>query len=257
VVGGRKRRPTSYVLRPASCEVRILPSAPDVAAEGAGVFVAAAKEAIAARGVFHVALSGGSTPRALHELLSREPLSRKVDWKRVRFFWGDERCVPPDSDRSNYRMALETLLEPLRIPAEHVFRMRGEDQPRAAAASYEEVLGREIGARGPRLDLIFLGLGPDGHTLSLFPGTRALRERSRTVVANYVPKFREWRLTVTYPVVNAARRVVFLAEGAAKRDPAAKILRKKPGFRQLPASGVRPRGGQLLWLLDQEAGRDL
>jgi 6-phosphogluconolactonase len=228
-----------------------------VAAEGAGVFVAAAKEAIRARGVFHVALSGGSTPRSLHELLAREPLRRKVDWKRVRFFWGDERCVPPDSDRSNYRMARETLLEPLRIPAEHVFRMSGEEEPRAAAALYEEVLALELGAEWPVFDLIFLGLGPDGHTLSLFPGTRALEERSRKIVANYVPKFREWRLTLTYPVVNAARQVAFLAVGEAKRDPAARILGRKPGYRELPASGVHPRGGQLLWLLDQEAGRDL
>ncbi|HKD10417.1 MAG TPA: 6-phosphogluconolactonase [Thermoanaerobaculia bacterium] len=252
-----RRQRTDLALAGQPCEVRILPGPADVAEDGAGVFVAAAKEAIGARGVFHVALSGGSTPRALHELLAREPLRRKVDWKRVRFFWGDERCVPPESERSNYRMARETLLEPLRIPAKHVFRMRGEEEPRAAAVSYEEVLAREFGARGPRLDLIFLGLGPDGHTLSLFPGTRALRERSRKVVANYVPKFREWRLTLTYPVVNAACRAVFLAEGVAKRDPAARILRRKPGYRELPASGIRPRDGQLLWLLDQEAGRDL
>jgi 6-phosphogluconolactonase len=257
VVGGRKRRSTSYVPRPTSCEVRILPSPADLAEEAVGVFVTAAKEAIGARGVFHVALSGGSTPRALHELLARESLRRKVDWKRVRFFWGDERCVPPDSDRSNYRMARETILEPLRIPAEHVFRMRGEEAPRAAAELYEEVLARELGTEWPRLDLIYLGLGPDGHTLSLFPGTRALEERSRKVVANYVPKFREWRLTLTYPAVNAARRAAFLAEGETKRDPAARILRRKPGYRDLPASGVRLRGGQLLWLLDQEAGRDL
>ncbi|HMF09255.1 MAG TPA: 6-phosphogluconolactonase, partial [Thermoanaerobaculia bacterium] len=182
MVGGRKTSPRSHVPPPTSCEVRILPSPEDLAEEGIGVFLAAAKEAIGARGVFHVALSGGSTPRALHELLARESFERKVDWKRVRFFWGDERCVPPDSERSNYRMARETLLQPLRIPGEHVFRMRGEDPPRAAAALYEEVLALELGADWPRLDLIFLGLGPDGHTLSLFPGTRALQERLRKVV---------------------------------------------------------------------------
>jgi 6-phosphogluconolactonase len=227
-----------------------------VAQEGARAFLAAARDAIRHRGLFRVALSGGSTPRALHQLLTRAPFSAEVDWKRVRFFWGDERCVPPDHERSNYRMARETLLEPLRISPSQVFRMRGEDDPRAAAAAYRAVLAQELG-RVQRFDLVLLGLGPDGHTLSLFPATRALDERNRAAVANYVPKFREWRLTLTYPAVNDARLAVFLAEGEEKREPATEILKRKRGYRDLPASGVHPRPGRLLWLLDEEAGRDL
>ncbi len=243
--------------RPTFTEVRILPTPADLAEEGARVFAAAAREAIHARGVFRVALSGGSTPRALHERLTRAPFRAGIDWKRVRFFWGDERCVPPDNARSNYRMARETLLGPLRIPGRQVFRMRGEDEPRAAAAAYATALAAELGGREPRLDLALLGLGPDGHTLSLFPGTHALRERARSVAANYVPKFRQWRLTMTYTTLNASRQVVFLAEGESKRRPATEILKRKRGSRDLPASGVHPRPGSLLWLLDEAAGRDL
>lgn len=239
-------------------EVRILPDPAALAEEAAREFQSACADAIRDRGVFRVGLSGGSTPRALHQRLTRAPFRAGIDWKRVRFFWGDERCVPPDNERSNYRMARETLLGPLRIPGRQVFRMRGEDEPRAAAAAYESVLAAELdGESPPRLDLVFLGLGPDGHTLSLFPGTRAIGERDRAVVANYVPRFREWRLTLTYPTLNASRRVVFLAEGESKREPATEILKRKRGSRDLPASGVHPRRGSLLWLLDEAAGRDL
>lgn len=172
------------------------------------------------------------------------------------FFFGDERCVPPDSDRSNYRMARETLFDPLGIEPSRVFRMHGEAPPRTAADEYADVLGGEFASgRGwPRFDLIFLGLGPDGHTASLFPKTRALEERARSVVANRVPKFREWRLTLTYPVLNAARRVIFLAAGEEKAEAATAILTRSRGWRELPAARVRPKKGSLLWLLDEEAG---
>ncbi len=257
---GRKspKSASTDVLSLAPREVRVLPDPEALAQEGAQEFVAAAAEAIGSRGVFRVALSGGSTPRALHERLTRAPLREAADWKKVRFFWGDERCVPPDHPRSNYRMARETLLQPLGIAPAQIFRMRGEDDPRAAADAYEAVLARESGGDGePLFDLVLLGLGPDGHTASLFPGTRALRERARSTVANYVPKFREWRLTLTYPALNAARRIVFLAAGEEKREPASRILKRRPGYRDLPASAIRPRRGRVLWLLDETAGRDL
>ena len=182
----------------------------------------------------------------------------RVAWDRVRFFFGDERCVPPDSDRSNYRMAKETLLDPLGIPPEHVFRMKGEEEPRRAAEKYRGVLTREFGGEAmARFDLVFLGMGPDGHTASLFPGTRALQVSRRPVAANWVPKFSEWRLTLTYPALNAARRVVFLVTGAEKRPAAERILKRGKGWRDLPAAGIRPSGGSLLWLLDEEAGGGL
>jgi 6-phosphogluconolactonase len=244
---------------PASFEARVLPGAAAVAEEAAREFARGAEECLRDRAVFRVALSGGSTPRALYERLARSPFRSRIDWDRIRFFFGDERCVPPDNERSNYRMARETLFEPLRIPLDHVFRMRGEDEPHAAAAQYAHALASEFARSrsGVRLDLVFLGLGPDGHTASLFPGTKALLERKRPVAANYVGKFREWRLTLTYPVFNAGRRVIFLAVGEEKREPVNRILKRQRGYRELPAAGIRPRRGALLWLLDEEAGRDL
>jgi 6-phosphogluconolactonase len=244
---------------PASFEVRVLPGLDSLAEEAAREFERAASDALRARAFFRVALAGGSTPRALHGRLARKPYRSRIEWNRIRFFFGDERCVLPDQERSNYRMARETLFDPLRIPAECVFRMRGEAEPHAAAAEYARTLEREFARSrsGPRYDLVFLGLGPDGHTASLFPGTKALRERSRLVVANDVPKFREWRLTSTYRLLNAAHRVIFLVAGEEKRQPVNRIVKREPGYQKLPASGVRPRRGALLWLLDEEAGRDL
>jgi 6-phosphogluconolactonase len=244
---------------PARFEVRVLPGVESLAEEAAREFELAASEALRDRVLFRVALSGGSTPRALHEHLTGKPYRTRIAWDRIRFFFGDERCVPPDHERSNFRMARETLFEPLRIPPDHVFRMHGESDPPAAAAEYSRTLACEFARSrsGPRFDLVFLGLGPDGHTASLFPGTHALAERARLVVANFVPKFHEWRLTSTYRLLNAARRVVFLAAGEEKREPVNRIVKREPGYRKLPAAGVRPREGALLWLLDEEAGRDL
>jgi len=230
----------------------------DVARAGAEQFRDAAVEAIQQKGVFHVALSGGSTPRIVHARLSAASMRSRIAWDRVRFFFGDERCVPPESDRSNYRMAKETLLDPMGIPPGHVFRMRGEEEPRRAAEEYRDILAREFaGEAMPRFDLVFLGMGPDGHTASLFPGTRALRASRSPVAANWVPKFSEWRLTLTYPALNSARRIVFLVTGAEKRPAAERILKRRKGWRDLPAAGVRPSAGSLLWLLDEEAGGGL
>ena len=232
----------------------MLPDLGAVADAGAREFAAACRQASEQSGVFRVALAGGTTPRALHRrLVSRHV---KVPWNRVRFFFGDERCVPPDSERSNYRMAKETLLDPLRIPAGHVFRMHGEEQPRRAAEEYEQLLQAHFGGT-PVLDLVLLGMGADGHTASLFPGTRALGVRRRNVAANYAAALAEWRLTLTVPALNAARRVVFLVAGADKRAAAQRILKRGRGWRDLPAARVRPDRGSLLWLLDEAAGGGL
>ncbi len=236
----------------------MLPDLESVAEAAAGEFVSASAEAVGGRGIFRVALAGGSTPRALHARLARPQNRDRVAWDSVRFFWGDERCVPPDSERSNYRMARETLLDPLRIPADHVFRMRGEEKPARAARSYERLLASEFERDPfPRFDLVLLGMGADGHTASLFPASRALRVRHRRVAANWAAALREWRLTLTYPVFNAARRVLFLVAGADKRAAAQRILKRQRGWRELPAARVRPRRGSLLWLLDEEAGGGL
>jgi 6-phosphogluconolactonase len=238
---------------PASFEIQVFPDAAALAEAGAREFARAASDAIGDRGIFRVVLAGGSTPRALYTRLTRAPWLRSIRWDRARFFFGDERCVPPDHDRSNYRMARQTLLEPLKIPARHVLRMKGEGEPASAARACEEAIRRRFSGRPARFDLVLLGLGEDGHTASLFPGTEALAERRRLVAANYVPKFSEWRLTLTFRALNAARRVIFLVSGPEKAAAAAKILKKRRGYEDLPASAVSPSRGTLLWLLDEAA----
>lgn len=244
---------------PPRFEARVLPGPAELALAAAREFRDAARDAVANRGVFRVALAGGSTPRALYERLTRPPFRRGIAWDRSLFFFGDERCVTPDSERSNYRMAREALFEPLKIEPARIFRMRGEDPPKRAARDYSEALLRTFtGERGwPRFDLVLLGLGADGHTASLFPGTRALEERTRAAAANWLPNAREWRLTLTFPVLGAARRVVFLVAGAEKAVPAAAIVRRSRGSSRYPAARVRPRRGSLLWLMDEAAGSRL
>ncbi|MFN2386703.1 MAG: 6-phosphogluconolactonase [Thermoanaerobaculia bacterium] len=245
----RRRLPAEA---PPEFQTRVLPGPAELAEAAAREIADAASEAVADRGRFCIALSGGSTPGALHERLARSPFREELPWKRTLFFWGDERCVPPRSARSNYRMARETLLAPLRIPPAQVFRMRGEIEPGRAAHLYRDVLAKQFAAGRPVLDLILLGLGSDGHTASLFPETRALAENRRAAVANWVPKLQEWRLTLTYPAINAARRVLFLVSGSEKAQVVARILKKERGYRRLPAARVRALS--VLWMLDEEAG---
>jgi 6-phosphogluconolactonase len=242
---------------PPSFKISVVPDAAALAEAAAREFARAAGDAIADRGIFRVVLAGGSTPRALYRRLTRAPYRRAIRWDRIRFFFGDERCVPPDHERSNYRMARETLFDPLKIPPRHVLRMKGEREPPRAAREYEESIRRGFSGRPARFDLVLLGLGDDGHTASLFPSTAALAERRRLVAANYVPKFSEWRLTLTYPALNAARRVIFLVSGLEKATAAARILNKQRGYQDLPASAVSPRRGAVLWILDEAAASKL
>jgi 6-phosphogluconolactonase len=243
---------------PPNFEVRVVPDLTALAEAAAKEFAGAARDAIADHGRFTVALAGGSTPRAFHQRLAGQPYRKAIDWKRVLFFWGDERCVPPTDERSNYRMAKETLLDPLHIPAANVFRIDGEDPPARAAAAYETLLRGQFPGRKrcPRFDFCLLGMGADGHTASLFPGRPALAERRKWAVSTRSPK-RDARITLTYPVFNAAGRIVFLVAGEEKSGPLAKIVKKERGYRKLPASGIRPASGSLLWLLDQAAASRL
>jgi 6-phosphogluconolactonase len=207
----------------------------------------AAREAIERRGRFDVALAGGSTPKRMYQLLDAA-----LPWSRVHMWFGDERCVPPEHADSNYRMVREALLDRIAIPAANVHRMRGEDEPAVAARAYEAELARELGA-SPRLDLVLLGVGPDGHTASLFPGTKAVVERSRRCVENWVEAKQSWRLTLTLPVFDAARRVMFVVAGADKREMLARV-RAKPDP-ALPASLVGASSGlsAVEWWLDRAA----
>ena len=221
-------------------------------------FVTIAAESTDARGRFTAALSGGSTPKALFRLLASEPCREAVDWDTTVFFFGDERNVPADSEDSNYRMANESLFRPLGIRQENVHRWKTElGGPGAAAADYENEIRSVFGTGIPVFDLVFLGMGTDGHTASLFPGTAALDEKNRIAVANPVPKLDTVRLTLTYPVFNAASNVMFLIAGADKAAVLAHVLGGDEDLRELPSSGIRPASGNLYWYLDEAAATEL
>ena len=233
-------------------EIRTYPDAASLARAAAEHFITLAAEAIATRGRFAVALSGGSTPRATYALLASEEFAARVDWPRVHVFWGDERCVPPDHPDSNYRMAREALLDKIPIPTENVHRIRGELSPDQAAVAYHEKLEAVLGANG-RFDLILLGMGADGHTASLFPGTAALHEQTCWVVAHYVDKLSMWRVTLTPVAINAAAHVTFIVSGAGKAERLREVLAGPYQPDVLPAQIVRPADGHLLWLVDAAA----
>ncbi len=240
--------------------VRVSRDAAALVAAAADLFVDAAVDAVDARGVFHVALSGGSTPRGLYERLAKDVDTRaRVPWAGIEWWFGDERHVPPDDPQSNFRMAREALLAHAPIDPARVHRMRGEDRDAdRAAREYERDLREKFRVSGgarPRLDLVWLGLGPDGHTASLFPGTDALAERDRLVVANTVPAMQTTRLTLTLPALNAARRVAFLAAGGEKSAILARVLEGPPD--RFPAQRVQPEDGEVVWLVDAAAAEEL
>ncbi len=221
-------------------------------------FYEAAESAIAdpTRGRFLVALSGGSTPRALHQELAAH-YRDLIPWERVQVFWSDERCVPPDHPDSNFRMARETLLDHVPLPPENIHRMPGERTDYDAAAADYEAEIRSVFGLPPdvllRFDLILLGMGPDGHTASLFPGTAALHETRRLVAPNWVPKLNTHRLTFTYPAINNARLVIFLVTGEEKAEPLRDVLSGQTKIEERPAVGVRATGGEVRWLVDRAA----
>jgi 6-phosphogluconolactonase len=228
--------------------------------EAAARFVRRSEDAVATRGRFTVALSGGSTPRSLYELLACAPWRKRIAWTATHVFWGDERCVPPDHRDSNYRMAYQALLAHVPIPVENVHRMRGEIEPSAAAEACEYDVRAAFDlapGKPPRFDLILLGLGDDGHTASLFPGTVALIEQGHWVVANWVEKLNAYRLTLTPPVLNAAHEVIFLVAGAGKAGILSQVLHGERRPDRYPAQVVQPTQGILVWLVDRAAAAEL
>jgi len=234
-------------------EIRVCADPGSLAVAAAEHFVALAQEAVTARGVFCVALSGGSTPRAAYALLATEEYAVRVDWGRVQVFWGDERCVSPDHMGSNYRMAREVLLDHVSVPQQNVHRLRGESCPGDVAALYEVELRKVFRVGVPHFDLVMLGMGQDGHTASLFPGTEVLDEQRRWVVAHYVDSVQGWRVTLSPLVINAARNVTFIVSGTDKSDVMREVLEGPSQPYLLPARLVNPDEGHLLWLLDEEA----
>lgn len=207
--------------------------------DAAKYIVDLALESLGARNQFRIALSGGNTPRPVYADLARA----KLPWENVHFTFGDERCVPPDNDQSNYKMARETWFHPANVPNESVLRMRGEIDPHAAADEYEQQLAPDY-----RHDLILLGMGDDGHTASLFPETEALNETKRRVVANFVPKLDASRITFTFPFINSARHICFLVDAKKNAELIEKVL---AGDQQYPSARVKPRDGELTWILGE------
>lgn len=238
-----------------------------LARDAAARFVSIAHDAIRAHGKFSVALSGGTSPRDLFLLLATQEFSSQVDWSHVYFFWGDERCVPPDHPDSNFKMANDALISRVPIPAENVHRIRAEIAPDDAAREYEALLRRFFSLQriqsissvveSPRFDLVLLGLGTDAHTASLFPHTPVLRETGRWVAAPYVDKLKTYRITFTPPLINASKNILFLVAGADKAPAVHAVLRGERFPDDYPAQLIQPTNGKIVWLVDQAASANL
>ena len=243
----------------ATREVVIFPDAAAIARRAGEEFVRSATETVARNGSFTVALAGGSTPRSLYALLSDDPSFRsKLPWEKIHFFFGDERHVPPDSPDSNFHMANEALFSKGLVKPEQITRIKGEyPDTEKAALEYEHALRAYFNLKDgeyPRFDLVLLGMGDEGHTLSLFPGTSALHASNRIVVRNWVGKLFTERVTITAPAANQANRVIFLVTSADKAPALKAVLEGPYEPDQLPAQLIQPVNGKLLWLVDQAAG---
>lgn len=247
---------------PVAPDIRIAHDGPEWAHEAAALVHAVSEEAIASHGRFLMVLSGGSTPKTLYQTLASREWKERFNWSRIFFLFGDERCVPPDHPQSNFAMAQTALFQPLGIPPDHIYRMKGElPDTRTAAQDYEKTLRRLTQCRAtdiPRLDLILLGLGEDGHTASLFPGTDALEERTRAITVGTAPTGITSRLTVTLGVLNRAIVVLFLVSGSGKAPIVRAILEPRSETdRAFPSSLVAPTDGRLIWMLDRSAAAQL
>ena len=239
-------------------EVQIFPDAASLTRRAAEEFLKSVTEAVAQKGSFTVALAGGSTPKALYSQLADDPLRSQIPWDKLHFFFGDERHAPPDGDESNFRMVNEALFSKGVIRPEQIARIKGEyTDTEKAAVEYEQALRAYFKLKDgeyPRFDLVLLGMGEEGHTLSLFPGTKALHATNRIVVRNWVGKLYTERITLTATAANQASRVIFMVTRADKARALKAVLEGPYEPEQLPAQLIQPAGGKLLWLVDQAAG---
>jgi 6-phosphogluconolactonase len=243
-----------------SAEIRVLTTPQELFAAAAEEIVRAANQAVSERGRFSIALAGGSTPKSLYTLLATNARAT-LPWDRMFFFWSDERHVPPTDPDSNYRMAYEAMLSKVPVPPGNIFRVPAENPDAASAAKEYEATLRTFfqiePGQLPKFDVILLGMGPDGHTASLFPGTAGLQEKSRLVIANWVEKLKTHRLTFTLPVLNAARCVAFLVSGTDKAPVLRSVVEETQPGDQYPAKLVQPTDGKLIWFLDRAAASGL
>jgi 6-phosphogluconolactonase len=238
----------------------VLADVSEVASKATEIFFESARHAIDRRDSFRVAMSGGSTPRRMYRVMATSPERDEIDWSNVDVFWGDERFVPHDHGDSNFRVCYDELLRVLPIPRERYHPVPTQLEPDAAAASYEQTV-REVfdleDGEVPEFDLMLLGIGDDGHTASLFPGTDALQERERLVVANYVPQQESMRITMTVPVIISARRIAVLVTGSNKAEAVGRALEGTYNLDETPSQILREARGEVIWLLDRFAGTNL
>jgi len=245
-------------MRSAEREIKIVAGSEALCREAADQILGRITATLREKEVFTLVLSGGSTPKNLYALLAgSKPYLDQIPWSRIHFFWGDERHVPPDHPQSNFRMTRDAMLSKAPIPDQNIHRVRAEE-PNAgkAAAEYEREIRTFFNlATGqlPRFDCVLLGMGPDGHTASLFPGTVALQEKRRLVVANYVEKLQAYRITLTAPALNNAETIIFLVSGKEKAETLQKVLEGNPQPELFPSQLIQPAHGQLLWLIEQAA----
>jgi 6-phosphogluconolactonase len=240
-------------------EVHVFPDLDTLSHAAAEMLVERSRQALTNRGRFLIALSGGGTPSRLYGLLPHLPYRDQISWRGVHVFWGDERCVAPDDPQSNYGQARATFLGQVPVPAENIHRVKGELPPEEAAEDYAVVLERYADAplTWPRFDVVLLGMGEDGHTASLFPGSEVETSKPTLAVSGHYQGRPAWRVTLTPPVINAAASVVFLAAGSAKAQTLAKVLHGQYQPKQLPAQRIQPSDGDLIWLVDNEAAEGL
>jgi 6-phosphogluconolactonase len=253
------------MLNKSGAQIRVYRDADELALKAARRFARLADQYTIGCGRFTVALSGGTTPRKMLSILAEGPFLDTVPWSSIYFFWGDERCVPPNHRDSNYRMTWETLLSKAPVPSENIFRIPAEDpDPNRAAEEYSRTLTEFFLARSsksatapltnvPRFDLVLLGMGPDGHTASLFPHTTAIHDNENIVVANFVEKFNAHRITLTAATINNARNVTFLVAGADKAEALKNVIEGSYQPEVYPSQLIHPRNGTLLWMVDEAA----
>jgi len=235
-------------------EIKIFPDKKTLIQESSAYIAGIIQQSLKEQNRCTFVLAGGSTPKSLYETFASEKFKEAIEWNKVHLFWGDERCVPPDHHDSNYRMTKEALIDHINIPQENVHRIPAENEPADTAREYEKTIKIFFGntSQLPAFDIILLGIGEDGHTASLFPGTQALEEKKRWVTEVYVPKIDTYRITFTYPVINNGKNVIFLVSGKTKSDVVRKILNKEE--LKYPAAKVIPENGAFVYLLDKDAG---
>jgi 6-phosphogluconolactonase len=234
--------------------IQVLPDLEAMSLQAVRLFIEISKSSPVQKEKFAVALSGGTTPRRFYRMIGSPPYREEIDWDRVHLFWVDERCVPKEHEASNFKLVFDALLSAVPIPGENIHPMRTGEGPEHGAREYEEDLRAFFGrSRPPMFDLILLGMGDDGHTASLFPGSDSLHERSRLVVPVYLGEPRKDRITLTLSVLNQARHILFLVAGHSKAEMVRAILEKEGDRERFPAGRVHPVNGQVTWLIDEEA----